>query len=225
MERISHKCWQLILGSLLGDSWLSKTKKGRRKNSYMGVCHSEKQVNYLNHKFEILKEIGVSKIYNKSYLRENKKIKSQEFVTKSLPQLTKLRKELYPKNKKKITKKYLDKLDNIGLAYWIMDDGSLSWHKRNRKNGKIYSTCEFYLAVNCFNLNEIEIIKEWFIENYKVNPKVRYHSSSKSFYIIFNRLDYQKIAKLINPYILPSMKYKTDFSKLGKLVEKNMAPN
>lgn len=225
MERISQKCWQLILGTLLGDAWLTKIKKDKRKNSYLGICHSIKQEEYLLYKFDILKEIGANTIIDKSYIRNGKTIKSKEFVTKSLPILTLLRKRLYPNNKKTITKKFLNKLTAEGLSYWIMDDGSLVWHKRKRKVGLIYSSFEFYLATNCFSQQEIILIQEWLKEKFKVNSKLRYHISSKSFYLVINKPNYEKLATFIKPFIHKSMNYKVDFSKLGKLVEMTTNPH
>lgn len=214
----------MILGTLLGDAWLAKVKKGKRKNSYLGVCHSVKQEEYLQHKYSILTEIGARKVSTRIQIKNDKKYTFNEFVTKSLPQLTELRKILYPKGKKKITKKYLDKLDSRSLAYWIMDDGSLVWHKRKRKKGVIYSTCEFMLAVNCFTVFEIELIQNWLKENYNIESKIQYHSSSKTFYLKINRINYQELIKHIKEFIIPSMYYKIDISKLGRLVETTTTP-
>lgn len=222
--RISQECWQLILGTLLGDGWLPKIKKGR-KNCYLGICHSVKQKEYLLHKFKVLQEIGAKTLISKKTSKVNKTIKALEFVTSSIPQLTELRKILYPKGKKRVPEKYLEKLDDRGLAYWIMDDGSLVWHKRKRKDGVIFSSCEFYLAVNSFNMRDLQTIMNWLKQKYNVDSKPRYHSPSKSFYLVINRHNYKIIAEKVKPYIIPSMSYKIDMSKLGLLVEKTTTPN
>jgi hypothetical protein len=170
-----------------------------------------KQKEYLYHKFEILKELGAKTIGNKYNL-------ALEFVTQSLPILTQLRKQLYRNGRKTLTKKYLDKITSRGLAYWIMDDGSLVWHKRKRLIGNIYSTCEFYLAVNCFSKKEIIIVQKWLMDKYIVDSFIRYHKPSNSYYLVINRYNYLKLVPYIEPYIIPSMKYKIDMSKLGSIV-------
>lgn len=219
MERISQKCWDLILGTLLGDGWLCKLDN--RKNCYLGICHSIRQEYYLNHKFHILKEIGANKIITKKYISKQtgKEIYSKEFVTKSLSILTKLRKQLYKNNRKVVTKKYLDKLSDRSVAYWFMDDGSLVWHKRKRKIGKIYSTCKFYLAIYGRSKKEANIIQNWFNNRYNIRSKLRFHKPSNGYTLIFNRIDYLKIIPVIENYFIDSMKYKINMNKLGRKVD------
>lgn len=225
MARISQKCWSLILGTILGDAWLSDNVKRERKNSYMGICHSIKQEAYLMHKFDILKEVG-AKTVSLKIVDKNKHTErySKEFVTQSLPIFTKLRKMLYKNGKKRTPEKFLNKLTDASIAYWFMDDGSLVWHKRKRKQGMIYSTCEFYLATNGFLDEDVYTIQKWFFSRYSVLSCKRFHKPSNSYILVFNRHEYTKLLKHIEQHFIPEMKYKVDMSKLGILVNCN-APN
>jgi len=112
--------FQLILGSLLGDASLSKLyPKGRVFN----CSHSIE--NYSEFKYKILKNLSKNQI--KKFIN-NKGFSSEDGVIYHLH--TKTLRCLESIDKENNYLEIIEKINYIGLAFWIMDDGSLS-------NGKI----------------------------------------------------------------------------------------
>jgi hypothetical protein len=93
--------------------------------------------------------------------------------------------------KKRIYKEDLYKLEGLGLAIWYMDDG----YKPK------YGGC--FISTNCFSFEDLEIVKKMFLE--KFNIRVTYNSKHVTY---ISAKEFPKFVKLIEPYIIPSMRYK-----------------
>jgi recombination protein RecA len=189
-----------ILGGLLGDSSL------RKKENNIVFKHSTKQREYINWKYNKLKNISgkITKHIDSNgfkYLTfnvlENKNKNMVHFynIIRSL---------IYKKKEKGITRKYLNLLTPLSLAIWWMDDGCLSIHKGNRY-GK--------LCTHCFTYEENLIIQKYFrtVWNIKIDVKLE---KNKYYFCRINVYNLKKLIKIIYPYVLevPSMIYKIDLN-------------
>ena len=107
----------LIIGTLLGDGYLRIVPK--RKNALLEINHSFTQKEYVDWKYEILKNISGSppQIRNGNDDRI-----AYRFYSKQLPELTILHRLFYKENKKVVPEDIT--LDPISLSVWFMDDGS-----------------------------------------------------------------------------------------------------
>ena len=116
----------MILGTLLGDSHFTK-------NYMLSFGHTEIQKDLVDIKNKILGKFG-SKL---TTIPETEKIikgkvavskKQYRVVSKSFHGHSNIdfRKFCYSKNKKTVTKEWLNSLTPISLAFWYMDDGTLS---------------------------------------------------------------------------------------------------
>jgi len=120
--------------------------------------------------------------------------KSLWFRTLRHPQLTFFRKLFYPNGKKIVPPNIKEYFDSLCLAVWIMDDGSY--------NNKIID-----ISTYSFNLNEIQLLQEGLQEVFDI--KSRYHKDrDKGYRMYFSRKNTLLVARLIEAYIIPSMKYK-----------------
>ena len=103
----------------------------------------------------------------------------------------------------KDTKEILNQLEPLGLAVWIMDDGTFSYHG-NRIN----------IATNDFSFNEQLLIKEWFQKKYDIIPKI--YKQNNQFYISFGVKDTKRLVNIVKSFIIPPMKYKVGEDKMKR---------
>jgi hypothetical protein len=186
--------FQVILGSILGDGCLIKTHT--KGGTILKVAHCEQQKEYLEYKWNILKnnasEIKHYKFYDSR--RKNPVYYNYQFYTKSSKSLNKMYYNWYHPYKI-IYKKDLFKLSPLGLAIWYMDDGY------NVKSGGAM------LCTNNFTRNDLEIIKEMFLHNF--NLKVTLNNTASNL-VYIPSTEFPKFKKIIEPYMIDCMKYKIE---------------
>ena len=123
---------EIIIGLLLGDGHIqSRQLKGNSSRFMYGQSSlRENHLNYFYHIFDLFKPF-ISKEYiikSRSFLdkRKNKTYSSVLFATLTLPCFTFYRELFYNSQGKKIVPLNINQLlTPRGLAYWIMDDGSI----------------------------------------------------------------------------------------------------
>lgn len=159
---ITPEMKQVILGSIIGDGYISVSpKSSRMKNpgSSLAVTHGCSQREYALWKASKLGDL-ISNIddYNKKC----------GFRTKTHAYFVELRKQFYPNGIKIITTENVADLGLLGYAIWYLDDGSFSPAKRyttqsiNRqftslkKDGIKFSTCGFTDIENEILIDKIE---------------------------------------------------------------------
>lgn len=122
---LSMSTKQIILGGILGDGSLKIAKN--YKNARYSERHSIIQANYLKWKFRLLQpELDGTLIIQsaeKASFSRQKKIIYQSRVNVHLTALHHL---THVKNKKKIKRRWLNNLQELALAVWWCDDGSLN---------------------------------------------------------------------------------------------------
>jgi hypothetical protein len=94
---------------------------------------------------------------------------------------------------KTVTQGWLDQLDARSLAYWYMDDGSIS---------------KSFIALHTEGYTEAEnhLVAGWFSQ--KGYPGVRVATYREYFYIYFPREAALRFLSEVTPYLCPSMQYK-----------------
>lgn len=178
----------VLIGKMLGDGSLRKPNSGN-----FGVCysHSEKQLEYLKYCYNILGDLSNQNIdtiisgYGSTMYRTN------TCFDRSIT-------ELFDKWEINGIKEFPSnvKLDPISIAFWYMDDGSLS-HSDKQKDRACFAT-------NGFSEKSIDNLLK---ELNKFNIKgVKYNS--KGWRIRLNKDDAEKLFLLIRKYIPDDMQYK-----------------
>tara|TARA_B100000315_G_C14571455_1_gene585763 strand:+ start:1338 stop:2450 length:1113 start_codon:yes stop_codon:yes gene_type:complete len=209
---INEDVKQVLLGSLLGDSSLSKPSK----NAYFSCVHSPKQKDYILWKKRIIyKNFKVSvKLYNNKY--KNRRYKTYRLSTNCSPFLTYTHSFFYirsykPNRKweKMVNTDILKKLSPLGLGVWYCDDGTYCVRDKS---------CS--LATQGFTYEENLTIKDYFYKKWKIKAHIieDYNKQyNKSYYkIVFNTEETSKFLNLIKDFIPESMIY-----KLGHYSDKN----
>lgn len=200
---ISEEVHQFLLGTLLGDSSIVKDKSG----NYARICgiHCEKQFFYAMEKKRLLGNLFASgkEIENNGFKKKNKIIKKAYcFRTKSRKELNKY----YDLFKKDFDiKNILNQLNEIGIAFWYMDDGSLS------SNGYTLN-----LSTHSYTEKENDEIIKFFLEKYNIQFKKILDKRINKYSLYCCGKNKNKFLKLISPYILNEFQY-----KCGKIIVKN----
>ena len=197
---LSYEQQQIILGMILGDGCLHKNKDDIYSISWCQSIdvHSD-YFNYINNCLGInicLISDGISGFGSNIktlHFRKTKPI--QDYLSK-----------YYLKNSPAQCNlvKVLDDLDDIGVAHWIMDDGgSDTWGHR------------IGIATCTFNIEQLDIIKNWFIQKYNLNEADINITNRKC--IVFKDDAFKTIANIVGKYIHPSIRYK--FGDLKNILE------
>lgn len=198
----------ILIALAIGDGHIAYTKRTnphKKIYSILRLIHSSKQREYITYKRDLLhslvggKSPNLYEFNNSGYsgIRFNKRHKYFRVI----------RKWLYRDDKKHITRFLLDKLTPEAIAIWWMDDGSM-YKKRNSKTGKI-KACEGILSTY-ISEEDNQIIIDYFKEVHDIEFRVV--KSKNSYRLRLNTANCRKFAKLVKPYIIPSMLYKIDVS-------------
>lgn len=198
---------QFILGSILGDGYLTKIED-LAINSRLSLGHGIKQKQYCEYKHKFLDKYKLS-----GKMRYYKAIDSRFksgysegyfFRTKSHPLFSYYRSKFYIDNIKIINKEIISEIGPLGLAIWFMDDASLA-----TRSYQIHTTN--FKKEECLYL--IEILKSKFDIDCTLQKDNVIYIRTKSI---------QKFNSLIEPYIIDSMRYKIKrvLNKSGELREK-----
>lgn len=112
--------------------------------------------------------------------------------------------ELFLVNNKKHIKDNLikDHLTPRGLAHWYMDDGSRCYYKGKRSNRDM----SVVLNTQGFEIEEVNKLINELNNKFSLNSYLSFNKKKPIIYI--PNKDYKTLYELINPFILPSMKYK-----------------
>ncbi len=182
----------LIIGSTLGDASIRQ----RDKNCSFRAGHTRPQKEYLNWKYDLLKEF--TKLPSSWNIRKlnNHTIETLEFSTFTHNVFNFYRKLFYKNGKKRVTRKILNMLTPRSLAIWVCDDGS-------------FGTSQPYiiLCTNAFSLEEHEVIKKYFEEVWGLSPTIGFRDK-KYYYLRFKEEDTKKLIEIIKPFVHESMKHK-----------------
>jgi len=190
---LTPKQEQIILGSLLGDGHLRRPP---------GVLFStkgcDKSKDYVFWKYEELKPSGLFSRPPKSSPGRARTgtTRSWSFYSKRNSVFNEYRQLFYPNGKKIVTREILNKLDNLGLAVWYMDDGSRSKAKKHVR-----------LATQSFGQEGFEVISEWLWEKYRLHsfPDIRRNSSRMGWALRFRMEDSKRFLGITRPHMIPCM--------------------
>ena len=202
----------ILIGMGLGDGCiktLRKQKSGKTVAAQIQIAHSMKQLEYLEHKSELLRSIfgGVHTVRIAEYYQKTlKRMYKQCMVSKSNPYFKQLYKLMYPYGKKTYTRRMLDMISPQGIALWYMDDGSLTF--TYKADGSI-SGCFFRISTYCSE-DEVDIICDYFKEVHRMELRKHYCKRTKLWTVGGRTKVFNQFKTLIDKYIIPSMRYKLE---------------
>lgn len=174
----------LILGSLLGDGFLVKSKSA--KNARFSVGHSGKQKKYLEWKKSYLapfsRPLIAAEMAGEKVIDGRACYSTGYWILNTIahPDIEKIYRVYYDfKGKKRIVPDIIDDLDLLGLAVWLGDDGSFSLRKECR-----YSL-RGSIATIGFSDYEQEVCLAAFQKFFPGHASIGYHNRKKNHKMIY----------------------------------------
>jgi DNA-directed RNA polymerase beta subunit/DNA-directed RNA polymerase beta' subunit len=214
---------QLLYGSLLGDSYLTKPST----NALYNCSHGSSQYDYLLYKKNILDvfcnndpSLGMRKAEGKFKERRVYRLRTMQHSV-----FTNIYTLCYPLGKRLITQDWLDKIDAMGLAFWFMDDGSAGVYNR-----KLHLT----LCTHRYSYKEVKLLCSWLENKWGIASRIHRQKlyaekdTDYGYAITLSPNSAVSFLEIVAPYIVPSMKYKVYFDdpsipcrKCGKAINPN----
>lgn len=202
---ITNKAIEILIGTLLGDSHITKYHRNVESkkilNSTISCGHSLKQKKYVLYLKKLLDNEGLTVHFTENSNTYHTSIKNRKITTYGRCDLKTCRniqfnvwRDLwYPNNLKVVPKDIINHFSALSLAIWYMDDGS--------KNNQSY-----YLHTEGFNLEDIEFLKNILLNKFNI---ITFTQKLRDKYVIYISKKSKNIFKdLIESYVCPSMKYK-----------------
>lgn len=195
----NHDFNGILIGMVLGDSYIGVNKT--KTLAYLETLHKSSHKSYLvwkqklvNYKFETTFKYKNNNGYDAFMIR-----------TKFEKKLIYLRKDFYVNNRKTVKSNLLNRLTDLGLAIWYMDDGCLSL---GRKNGKI-NRRNIFLNTQGFGLEGNQLIQKWLLSKYDISSNI---NQNRGFRLRLNTSNTLKFVEIVSPFVslVPCMQYKID---------------
>lgn len=194
----------VLLGTLLGDSYIAKKNQGRY--GAFRVMHGVTQLDYLNHIADLIRQDF--KQHVSVYYRAKKKAYELYHHEKYWLEW---RSRYYPDEKKSLINILKDVDDPIlAVSYWLMDDGCVHYSTKN----KTYLSPRILIATCSENKETHEFMIQWFKDNLQISPYItiqRSHKLNSEWMLLkFTVGDSYKLWQKVRHHILQidSMKHK-----------------
>ena len=195
IEDLSYLQESVLVGKMLGDgSYYSKSEK----SASISFSHKKEHEEYLNYTINCLGDIAGNK---QTEIISGYGTMMARGRTQNLPSIYICFSKWFNDSGKKIVPQDI-KLNPISLAFWYMDDGSMSHHEKQEDR--------INLAACSFSENDIDILLNALNIQCDINAE-KYLSSKKYWRIRINAKDTKKFFTLIAPYVCKTMQYKLPY--------------
>lgn len=199
LVKLSQSQWEAAIGLMLGDASLQTQNGG--KTYRLKFEWGEKSKVYLDHVYILFNEWTISEPHKKARVSpKGNEVINWGFQTISHEAFNSLA-QLFINKKKIITTDLIkNHLTPRGLAYWFMDDGGkLDYNKNSKNKGVVLNT-------QSFEPKEVKIMTQQLSEKFNLDCEIRSNKGKKV--IVIKSSSYPTFLSLIDPYVLPEMRYK-----------------
>lgn len=209
-ERITQHQRMVIMGAALGDGNLGLT--GSAMRGRLRLVHGVAQREYLDYKVRLLGDLVGSPARYQSGVGTYSKTGTYRISTLSRPEIAQIHRELYGvEGRKHISRAYLDQLNELGLALWYLDDGSLVTTKyryaRVRDGGlSTYPVARSVFSMYGFTVDDVREVCAWFQECWGIESK--FSITARGPVIWLTLAGTARLHALIARYAPPVMQYK-----------------
>jgi len=193
---LSSEQKDILIGSMLGDGCLESQNKNRtyRLKIEQSLLHKE----YVDWLYEKLKNLVLTEPKIKIKKIGSKNYQNYGFQTISCGQLRFFAHQFYDQNskKKKIPKIIGRLLNPLALAVWFMDDGQI----KSRKHRALLINSQ------CFSKKDLGLLQKALKDKFGIETTLKKEKTGYRLYLLSKTIS--SFLSIINPYILPSMRYK-----------------
>lgn len=194
--RISDSQRDILVGLILGDGHLETQNNG--KTYRLKVEQSANKAEYVQWLYKSFENFVLNKPKSKEKIRNGVVTENIWFSTLSHGSFRFYAQQFYVNGKKVIPKIIGKLLTPLSMAVWFMDDGSI---KSKFHRAKIINT-------QCFAKKEVLLLIKILKDKFKINAKLREQKDGYQIYIISESIN--NFRKLVEEYIIDSMRYKLD---------------
>lgn len=179
----------VLIGGLLGDTWLGYTKNS--KNVAGSFTHKLEHEQYTTFKYNLLKRLCAKPtIHNKTDKRTNRVYQQSFCKISTNPILNPIVEAFYKEGKKVVNKEFIMQLTPLAIAIWFMDDGTKT-------------VSGYCLATDCFTYED-KLILGKLLEKYNI----KYSIPNISKYMYVKAESKNDFTNLIKKFFPECMKYK-----------------
>ena len=198
-KKINNELIEVILGCLIGDSSLNSNYREDKDYRTINFGHGIKQSDYFDYK---------KQLFGNYFIDQGTRVSGfgtemRYGCLKANLALNKLIHDVCSVNGKKIiTEKWANMLTPISLAFWYMDDGSIT----NRDNDNLGE--RIHLNTQGYSYEENIILQNALKNKFNIESKIGDKEIYKGYVLILDVENTDKFCNLVAPYICDSMKYK-----------------
>ena len=194
--RLSDFQWEVILGGLMGDGALSRSKSGHAARYRFG--HGARQAAYADWKASLFGNIETSRSTN-----------ARGVIFHDLPplvELAELREAVYIGGKKVLNKDYLKRLSPLSLAIWYMDDGTFSIRAKGLQARTRDGSGRSDICIGAVEPTSRARLVEYLGDVWHLYPKMIMRAGKAV--LVFPKDETAKLHAIVAPFVHPSMDYK-----------------
>ena len=193
--RLTETHQEILVGLLLGDGCLETQNGGRTYR--LKIEQSARHEEYVRHIHELFSEWVLTPPRRRLSRASNGTMTiNWAFQTVSHEAFQPYGLQFYGGGRKKVPGLITDWLTPRGFAYWFMDDGSM---KSAESKGVLLNTQAYAPA-------DVERLIEVLRSRFGLQAKIRAQSDGPQIYI--SGRSYERVTKLIEPFVLEEMRYK-----------------
>ena len=198
--KLSEEQREVLIGILLGDAHLETQNQGRTYR--LKVQQSVQHKSYVMHLYRLFQEWVRTEPQSKVVRTRGNCSEGWWFQTYSHGAFRFYASQFYCDRKKKVPELIHKWLTPAGIAYWFMDDGS---QKSSQSKAVIFNT-------QGFKVNEVERLCSVLNSKFRFKSKLR--RQEEGFQIYISGESYELFKDIVEPHIIPEMKYKIPKARL-----------
>ena len=191
---LTNRQKEILIGTILGDAHLEELYTPEL--SRLKIEHSYKQREYVDWFYEEFKNWIRTKPKQKLKKVFGKIHNNYGFCTYGHRLLGNFQKDFYVEKKKIIPNSLLSNITPLSLAVWYMDDGSI---KSNKHKG-------VFLNTQSFREKDVKTLQSILENKFGIASSTRKDGEGEQIYLGGN--SGEKFIKIIEPFIISSMRYK-----------------
>ena len=208
-ESITQHQFDVVAGAAVGDGHLHLT--GSKMRGRLSMTHGAAQLEYLNYKTQLLGDlVATPPRFQPVTAGQFSKVGTYAANTLSRPHIALLHDELYQDGRKTITADYLERIDELGLALWYLDDGSLLHGGSSQilKDGtrSFYPNSRSVFNVQGLSVAQAHLILDWLGETWGIAGGVS--DNAKGPVVWLTLPGTRRLHQIISSFVPPKMQYK-----------------
>lgn len=160
---------EVLVGCCLGDISIHQYGSGK---SRFQICHTDKQRDYTDHKYEIFKDLCNTPPKTRCLHYPVRYFNS--LSSKAISEVTDM---FWQENVRRVPQNIKEILTDVGLTYWFMDDGTCVYTSLNKYT--IIRNSTIQLATDRYCKEDVELLIEVLDSKFGIKSTIKYSPSMR----------------------------------------------